>query len=67
MATALSIAIGHRGLGNAMSRTAWGNADFRRLMMQLPEVTESTNPLHFGNLRKRAVIIPPETLAEIRE
>ena len=60
----LCIAIGHRGLGNAMSRTQWGNADIKQLLMQLPDVVESPNPLHFGSLRKRAIIIPPETLAE---
>ena len=60
----LCIAIGHRGLGNAMSRTQWGNADIKQLLMQLPDVVESPNPLHFGSLRKRAIIIPPATLAE---
>ena len=61
----LMVAIGHRGLRNAMSRTAWGQSDLRRLLLQLPRASVSKNPLRFGSQRKRAVVIPHDTLIDI--
>ena len=58
----LMVAFPHDGLKNAMFRTKWANADLRKLLMQLDGAVVTKNPFAFGPLRKRAVLIPPETL-----
>ena len=59
------IAERHQGLRSAMSRTKWAQADLRKLLLQLPGAMTTQNPVRYGSLRTRAIIIPAETLAEI--
>ena len=61
----LMIAAKHRGLSGAMNRSRWGNADLRRLLLQLDGAEMTPHPQRFGSLRTRAVLIPYKTLAEI--
>ena len=58
----LMIAAKHRGLSRAMARSKWGNADLRKLLMQLEDVELSKHPVRFGQLRSRAVVLPLEVL-----
>ena len=62
---ALMVAIKHHGLQSAMYRSKWGNADLRKLMLQLDGTEVTKSALLFGAVRKRAVQIPPETLTAI--
>ena len=61
----LLIAVRHAGLTREMLRTKWGNADLKRMLIQLPGVTVSNGSLRFGQVRKRAIVIPKETLLDI--
>ena len=59
------IAINHPGLANKMAKTKWGRANLRNLLMQLDGAVVTASPRSFGGLKKRAVVIPYETLTEI--
>ena len=59
------IAAKHRGLVRALTRSKWGNADLRKLLLQLDMTVLTANPQRFGGLRERAVRIPQATLAEM--
>ena len=53
----------HHGLRSAMARSKWASADLRKLLLQMDGVTTMSNPVRFGALRTRAIVIPAETLA----
>ena len=59
------IAINHPGLANKMAKTKWGRANLRNLLMQLDGAVVTASPRSFGGLKKRAVVIPYETLTAI--
>ena len=61
----LMIAAKHRGLARALARSKWGNADLRKLLLQLDMTVLTAHPQRFGGLRERAVRIPQATLAEM--
>ena len=46
-----------------MARSKWASADLRKLLLQMDGVTTMSNPVRFGALRTRAIVIPAETLA----
>ena len=53
----------HHGLRATMAKSKWASADLRKLLLQMDGVTTTPNPVRFGALRTRAIVIPPETLA----
>ena len=59
----LMIAAKHRGLARALARSKWGNADLRKLLLQLDMTVLTAHPQRFGGLRERAVRIPQATLS----
>ena len=49
-----------------MAKTKWGRANLRNLLMQLDGACGyGISPRSFGGLKKRAVVIPYETLTAI--
>ena len=64
-AEGLMVAINHPGLANKMAKTKWGRANLRNLLMQLDGAVVTASPRSFGGLKKRAVVIPYETLTAI--
>ena len=52
----LMVASGHTGLANAMFRTKWGNADLRKLLLQLEGAVMTDNPHWFGSIRKQGCV-----------
>ena len=61
----IALAPRHRGLKKELGRTDLEGVDLVRLLEQLPGVVRSENPLHFGELKVRALIFPWETLEAV--
>ena len=61
----LLIAPGHRGLVKALNKTYLKGVDLRLLLKQIDGVEDADNPLWFGSVKRRALIVPKEVLSRI--
>ena len=61
----LRIAPRHPSLVERLSKSRWAGVDLHRTLMQLDRVEKSLNPISFGAVKTRAIIVPREVCEEL--